>query len=504
MFPEENNIIKKNKYLIIKTRKMKSARSLCNFLKNIDWGSEDSKISAEKFLKNYENEPIDLPQTLSLWSSDYSFTPEIQEFNLKMLKKSSDETILFYLLQLVTAVKANKDFNLTDYLIDRCSANEILGNVFFWHMIVELERDVSSRLLQKFLVNLVKYENGQSIKMIFKKQGSLIETLMKISISIRELNTNIMGKRKYLETLLGQIQDEIITEPFPLPIQNSNMITGIIPEDCTVFQSQMNPILLTFKTLGSEKLKYIFKSGDDLRQDTLICQIIRIMNDILVKKKINSHLIIYQVVSTGMQHGFIEYVESDSLGDILLRPGGLATILKSNGTFDNEKMDRFIKSTACYSILTYLLCVGDRHLDNIMMTPQGSLFHIDYGFIGRDPKPFPPPMKLCPEMIKIMGGKHSEYYSKFLEHAIKCFLTLRQNSDIILDSISLMCDNGLNDINETLLKKMKKRFLFSLTDADVAPLLTLQIEKSFENVLPKMMDNFHHTWKTVSNVLSAF
>jgi hypothetical protein len=50
-------------------------------------------------------------------------------------------------------------------------------------------------------------------------------------------------------------------------------------------------------------------------------------------------------------------------------------------------------------------CVFSRHLDNLLLTDDGRLFHVDFAFIlGRDPKPFPPPMKLCKEMVEAMGG----------------------------------------------------------------------------------------------------
>jgi hypothetical protein len=46
---------------------------------------------------------------------------------------------------------------------------------------------------------------------------------------------------------------------------------------------------------------------------------------------------------------------------------------------------------------------------------DGRLFHIDFAYIlGNDPKPFPPPMKLCREMIEAMGGQGSDTYKQVI------------------------------------------------------------------------------------------
>ncbi len=106
--------------------------------------------------------------------------------------------------------------------------------------------------------------------------------------------------------------------------------------------------------------------------------------------------------------GFVQLVQkTEAVAYTLSTYKSIQTYFQQHGP--NEKapygiapeiMDTYVKSCAGYCVITYLLGVGDRHLDNLLLTELGHLIHIDFGYIlGRDPKIFPPPMRLSKEMV---------------------------------------------------------------------------------------------------------
>jgi len=49
-----------------------------------------------------------------------------------------------------------------------------------------------------------------------------------------------------------------------------------------------------------------------------------------------------------------------------------------------EAQDRFLKSLVGYSLLCYMLQVKDRHNANILLSRDGAIIHIDFGYVLGD------------------------------------------------------------------------------------------------------------------------
>lgn len=164
----------------------------------------------------------------------------------------------------------------------------------------------------------------------------------------------------------------------------------------------MAPFRLTFELVNGGKYAFIYKNGDDLRQDQLILGMFALMDKILKGVNQDYKLTPYQALACTRSDGFVEFVPHTKTFQSIVLKDYLQTLIKNN---PEPVMDNYIFSNAGYCAITYFFMIGDRHLENLLIDEDGKIFHIDFGFIlGRDPKPYPPPIKISKEMIDAMGS----------------------------------------------------------------------------------------------------
>ena len=286
------------------------------------------------------------------------------------------------------------------------------------------------------------------------------------------------------------------------PLDPNVVVKGIIPEESMLFKSSLTPARLTFLRDDNKKYVTIFKSGDDLRQDQLILQIITLMDRILKQENLDLKLTPYRVLATSSSHGFVQYIESTSVADILSTEGSIQNFFRKWNSSEAapygihpEVMDTYVKSCAGYCVVTYLLGVGDRHFDNLLLTKSGKLFHIDFGYIlGRDPKIMAPPMKLSKEMIEGFGGMQSDQYQEFRRECYTAFLSLRRYANLILNLFSLMVDASVPDIAlepEHTVRKVQENFRLDYSDEEAIRYMQELIDTSASAVFAAVLERVH-------------
>ena len=139
--------------------------------------------------------------------------------------------------------------------------------------------------------------------------------------------------------------------------------------------------------------------------------------------------------------------------------------------------------------------VGDRHLDNLLLAPDGHFFHADFGFIlGRDPKPFAPAVKLSKEMVDAMGGTNGDWYLQFKQYCSLAFAALRKSSNLILNLFSLMVHANIPDIKlepDKAVLKVQERFHLDLSEDEAIRLFWSIMEDSLSAYMPVVIDWLH-------------
>uniref|UniRef100_A0A3Q3K3Z4 Uncharacterized protein n=1 Tax=Monopterus albus TaxID=43700 RepID=A0A3Q3K3Z4_MONAL len=429
--------------------------SLPHYLRSVNWMDHRVVEDVHWLLGNWNPEDLDLTVALELLSMDFP-DETVRRLAVQRLESLSNDDVLKYLLQLVQVGSLTVSPLLNCFL-----QSKRIGHFFFWYVRSEVAgcpyfRQRMAVILEAYLLGC-----GQAMLNSFTQQVQAVEALQDVAIIIKNLYPN---KTNLTPTGGPQTCSDHINEPLCMPL--------IQLDKCKVMASKKKPLWLEFSPMPSPTsttpVGIIFKQGDDLRQDMLIIQTLVLMDSIWQEKSLDLNLVPYGCISTGRNIGMIEIVRnSTTIATVQRNHGG------TNGAFINDALFKwlksmcplqeimFVKSCAGYCVATYVLGIGDRHNDNIMITDQGfikqnklmllcfpcllgNLFHID--FVSKERVPF----VLTPDFLYVMGrvkGRNSLNFQRFRNICTQAYLSLRTHSRLLVTLFSLMLPTGIPELS---------------------------------------------------------
>uniref|UniRef100_A0A671TB94 Phosphatidylinositol 4,5-bisphosphate 3-kinase catalytic subunit delta isoform n=1 Tax=Sinocyclocheilus anshuiensis TaxID=1608454 RepID=A0A671TB94_9TELE len=450
----------------------------------------------------------ELPAIHALELLDYSFPdPHARSFTIRCLRKLRDDELFQYLLQLVQVLKYESylDCDLTCFLLERALANKKIGHFLFWHLRSEMHvSSVSLRfglILEAFcrgsifhIKNLMKQNEAlNKMKALndFVKSGSQkatrIQTTEDMKVCIKQ--------DTYMEALSDVVS----------PLNPSIVLCELCADKCKFMDSKMKPLWLMYKN-KYDTLGIIFKNGDDLRQDMLTLQMIQLMDVLWKTEGLDLRMLPYGCLSTGNKTGLIEVVKnSDTIANIQRNnSNSAATAAFTNLTprHSPDKLDQAIEeftlSCAGYCVATYVLGIGDRHSDNIMIRETGQLFHIDFGhFLGNFKSKFGINRERVPFILTydfvhvIQEGRtnNSEKFERFRECCEQAYKILCRNGTLFVNLFALMKAAGLPELSSSKdIQYLKDSLALGKSE-----------EEALKNFKVKFNEALRESWKTKVN-----
>uniref|UniRef100_A0A5F8GLB5 phosphatidylinositol-4,5-bisphosphate 3-kinase n=1 Tax=Monodelphis domestica TaxID=13616 RepID=A0A5F8GLB5_MONDO len=359
-----------------------------------------------------------LPPREALELLDFNYPDQyVREYAVGCLKQMSDEELSQYLLQLVQVLKYEPflDCALSRFLLDRALANRRIGQFLFWHLRSEVHIPAFS---VQFGVILEAYCRGSVGYMkVLSKQVEALNKLKTLNslIKLNAMKLNKAKGREAMHTCLKQNAYREALSDLQSPLNPCVILSELYVEKCKYMDSKMKPLRIVYnnKVFGGDPVGVIFKNGDDLRQDMLTLQMLRLM-------------------------------------DLLWKEAGLD--LRDDL---DRAIEEFTLSCAGYCVASYVLGIGDRHSDNIMVRKTGQLFHIDFGHIlGNFKSKFGIKRERVPFILTydfihvIQQGKtgNTEKFGRFRQCCEDAYLILRRHGNLFITLFALMLTAGLPEL----------------------------------------------------------
>ncbi|XP_028304937.1 phosphatidylinositol 4-phosphate 3-kinase C2 domain-containing subunit alpha isoform X2 [Gouania willdenowi] len=456
-----------------------------------------------------------LPPVTALELLDSKFADtEVRSVAVSWIETSSDDELTDYLPQLVQALKFECHLKnaLVMFLLSRAQANINIGHYLYWLLKDAVQHPAWGGRYEQVLGALLCL-CGAKLRAELEKQTRLVTLLGAVAERVRQAGGST--RQVSLQEGLENVQNFFERNNCRLPLSPSLVAKELNIKACSFFNSNAVPLklaLVNTDPLG-EEINVMFKVGEDLRQDMLALQMIRVMDRIWLQEGLDLRIVNFKCISTGQDKGMVELVpSSETLRKIQVEYGvtgsfkdkPLAEWLRKYNPAEDEyekASENFIYSCAGCCVATYVLGICDRHNDNIMLRSTGHMFHIDFGkFLGhaqmlggfkRDRAPF----VLTSDMAYVINGgeRPTSRFQLFVDLCSQAYNLIRKHSGLFLNLLSLMTSSGLPELTGSQdLKYVFDALQPQNTDAEATIFFTRLIESSLGSMATKFNFFIHN------------
>ncbi|KFM07337.1 Phosphatidylinositol 4-phosphate 3-kinase C2 domain-containing subunit gamma, partial [Aptenodytes forsteri] len=450
---------------------------------------------------------------------------DIRRTAVQQIENLSNDELLEYLPQLVQVLKFEWSLEgpLVKLLLHRSLQSIQVAHQLYW-LLKNAQNEVHFKIWYQKLLAALQFCAGKSLNNEFSKEGKLVGILEDIAKKVKAASDP--KRKEVLKVELHRLQQFFQeVKVCRLPLNPALVVQGIEADACSYFTSNAFPLKISFINANapSGNINVIFKIGDDLRQDMLVLQIIRVMDSIWLQEGLDMQMIIYRCLSTGKGQGLVQMVPDATTLAKIHRESGLIGPLKENTikkwfrhhhpleSSYQEAIRNFFYSCAGWCVVTFILGVCDRHSDNIMLTNAGHMFHIDFGrFLGhaqtfgsirRDRAPFIFTSEM--EYFITEGGKNPQRFQEFVELCCRAYNIVRRHSQLLLKLLEMMLHAGLPELNGIQdLKYVYDNLRPQDSDLQATSYFTRKIKESLE-CFPVKLNNLIHTLVQMSVTGSA-
>uniref|UniRef100_A0A2M4A4P5 Putative phosphatidylinositol 3-kinase vps34 involved in signal transduction n=2 Tax=Anopheles triannulatus TaxID=58253 RepID=A0A2M4A4P5_9DIPT len=446
---------------------------------------------------------------------------EVRRQAVEWISAMPNDEFVDYLPQLLQALKHDtyEGSPLAMLLLGKSLESPRIAHHLYWLLLHSLPGEAPQNILEtaghagdEVLMNQARYHRrnqlmlrallaicGEKLTARFLSQNMMCKRLGEVAQSVK------LAKESHRLTILKQglesVNQMLIDNPTVLPLEPGAEVTGVVVRSCNYFNSNTLPLKINFSGPDRVVVPAIFKAGDDLQQDSLTIQMVRIMDKMWLREGLDLKMVTFNCVPTAYKRGMIELVsDSETLRKIQVEWGvtgsfkdkSIAEWLAKQNPSQLEyqrAVENFTRSCAGYSVATYILGICDRHNDNIMLKTSGHLFHIDFGkFLGdaqmfgnfkRDRTPF----VLTSDMAYVINGgdRPSAKFHQFVDLCCTAFNIVRRHSDLLLHMFALMTTSGIPGVTVEAVNYVRNALLPGQSNPEAAATFAKMIHISLKS-----------------------